>query len=53
MLTRYQPGPTGEYEATGSTRGVFETDVPFPVTLDLPALTARREALLERSRERE
>jgi Uma2 family endonuclease len=52
-LTRYQPGPSGEYETVGSTRGVFETDVPFPVTLDLPALTARRRALLERSRERE
>ena len=34
-------------------KDLFETDVPFPVTLDLPALTTRRQALLERARERE
>ncbi|MFI5491049.1 Uma2 family endonuclease [Actinoplanes sp. NPDC051859] len=31
----------GDYEAVGSTRQMFETELPYPVTVDLPALTAR------------
>jgi hypothetical protein len=29
---------------------VFTTEEPYPVTLDLPALTARRKAMLARTR---
>jgi hypothetical protein len=32
-----------------STDKVYPTDVPCPVRLDLPALTAARKALLEQS----
>jgi hypothetical protein len=47
VLTEFRPGASGDYEAVGSTNGVFTTDVPFPVTIDLPALTARLRALTE------
>jgi Uma2 family endonuclease len=50
VLTEFRPGPSGDYEIVGSTDQVFSTDVPYPVTIDLPALTARRRALLERAR---
>jgi Uma2 family endonuclease len=50
VLTEFRPGPSGDYEIVGSTDKVFSTDVPYPVTLDLPALSARRRALLERAR---
>jgi len=33
-----------------STSDVFTTEVPFPVTIDLPALTARRQRVLSRAR---
>ena len=39
---------TGQYDFGVHTADVFETDRPWPVRLDLPALTARRAALLER-----
>ncbi len=47
VLSEYRRGPVGSYELVTSTDKVFETDVPYPVRLDLPALTARRKALLE------
>ncbi|GAB1693941.1 Uma2 family endonuclease [Krasilnikovia sp. M28-CT-15] len=50
VLTAFQPGDTGEYEIVASTNKVFTTDVPFGVSIDLPALTERRRALLERAR---
>lgn len=50
VLSRFQPGPHGEYEMVGSTKGVFSTDVPFPVTIDLPALTAQSRAMLSHAR---
>ena len=50
VLTEFRPGPTGQYEIVRSTDKVFETDTPYPVTIDLPALTAARRALLERAR---
>jgi hypothetical protein len=43
VLSRYRPGADGAYEMVGSTSGVFTTEVPFPVTIDLPALTAQRD----------
>ena len=50
MLTEFRPGDNGVYEIFRSTDKVFTTDVPYTVTIDLPRLTARRRALLERSR---
>lgn len=49
-LTELVLGADGEYERAGHTDGVFTTERPWQVTLDLPALTARRAALLERDR---
>jgi Uma2 family endonuclease len=50
VLSEFHPGANGDYEIVRSTREVFVTDTPYPITLDLPALTARRRALLERAR---
>lgn len=50
VLTAYRRDSSGEYVTVLSTDKVFTTDVPYPVTLDLPALTAARKALLERAR---
>ncbi|MEU8231883.1 Uma2 family endonuclease [Actinoplanes sp. NPDC048967] len=50
VLSQFRPGPNGEYEMVGSTRGVFSTDVPFPVTIDLPALTAQSQEMLDHAR---
>jgi Uma2 family endonuclease len=50
VLTEYRPGRSGEYEIVRSTNKVFETDMPYPVTIDLPALTASRKALLEHAK---
>lgn len=49
VLTRFRLRDTGEYEVVGSTDKVFTTDEPYSVTIDLPALTARRKALLGRA----
>lgn len=38
------------YQARAATSGVFETDRPWPVRLDLPALTRRYERLLAGAR---
>jgi Uma2 family endonuclease len=53
VLTEFRPGVTGDYEIVGSTSQVFTTDVPYPVSIDVPALTARRKALIEGSRPRD
>jgi Uma2 family endonuclease len=50
VLTHFRRGDSGEYELVTSTDGVFVTDVPYPVTVDLPELTQRRKAMLERAR---
>jgi Uma2 family endonuclease len=50
VLTEYQPDAGGEYEIASSTDKVFTTDTPFPVTIDLPALTERRQVVRDRSR---
>ena len=50
VLSAFHPGPRGDYDMVISTRQVFATDVPYPVTIDLPALTARRDAILEATR---
>ncbi|TNH23567.1 Uma2 family endonuclease [Micromonospora orduensis] len=45
-LTEFVLGPKGEYEAAAHTDDVFVTERPWKVAVDLPALTARRAALL-------
>lgn len=52
-LTEMLLGPGGEYEFGVHTDAVFTTDRPWPVTLDLPALTARRADLLGQVKPRE
>jgi len=49
-LTEFLLGPNGDYEFGVHTAGVFTTERPWPVTLDLPALTERRLALLPLSK---
>ncbi|MEU8814047.1 Uma2 family endonuclease [Actinoplanes sp. NPDC048796] len=43
VLTEYRLGGNGQYDTVTSTNRVFTTDVPYPVTIDVPALTALRE----------
>ncbi len=47
VLTQFRLGDTGDYDVVSSTDKVFTTEEPYRVTIDLPALTARRKALLE------
>ena len=42
VLTEFRIGGDGHYEMVASTNRVFTTDVPYPVTIDVPALTALR-----------
>jgi Uma2 family endonuclease len=51
VLSQFRPGPSGDYEMVGSTRQVFTTDVPFPVTIDLPGLTAMQKEAEEDARQ--
>ena len=50
VLTEFRPGDNGAYDIFRSTDKIFTTDLPYPVTIDLPGLTARRKAILEQSR---
>jgi Uma2 family endonuclease len=43
VLTEFRLGEGGQYETITNTDKVFTTDVPFPATIDLPALTALRD----------
>ncbi|MET0520665.1 MAG: Uma2 family endonuclease [Jiangellaceae bacterium] len=43
MLTEFRVGDDDEYEMVTSTNKVFETDTPYPVKIDLPALTELRD----------
>ena len=49
-LTELALGDDGEYATVRHTAEVFTTEQPWPVTLDLPALTRRRATLLERNK---
>lgn len=50
VLTEFRIGQGGQYDMITSTNRVFTTDVPYPVTIDLPALTdLRREFRLAQS----
>ncbi|MBW6437892.1 Uma2 family endonuclease [Actinoplanes hulinensis] len=46
VLTVFRPGDDGKYERVISTTKVFSTDVPYEITIDLPALTALRDKYL-------
>jgi hypothetical protein len=46
VLTEFRPGENGDYVLVSSTNQIFTTDVPCPVTIDLPALTERRLAMM-------
>jgi len=43
MLTEFRIGEDGHYEIVTSTNKVFTTEVPYPATIDLPALTELRD----------
>lgn len=45
-LTEHRLGPAGEYERAAHTDDLFVTERPWKVSVDLPALTARRDDLL-------
>ena len=49
-LTEFLLDPDGSYHPGAHTDEVFTTERPWKVTLDLPALTARRTTILERGR---
>lgn len=51
MLTEYTLGPSGDYEVANHTEDLFVTERPWKVSVDLPALTARRAGLLARDGE--
>jgi Uma2 family endonuclease len=43
VLTEFRIGENGQYDMITSTNRVFTTDVPYPATIDLPALTELRD----------
>jgi hypothetical protein len=47
VITELRLGRDGDHEIAGSTDKAFCRGAPFPVTIDLPALSERRDALLE------
>jgi Uma2 family endonuclease len=49
-LTEMTLGPSKSYEITNHTTDVFSVEAPWPITIDLPRLSARRAAILERIR---
>ncbi|MBU2662174.1 Uma2 family endonuclease [Actinoplanes bogorensis] len=46
VLAVFRLGPDEQYSLVTETHQAFTTDVPFPVTVDLPALNDRRRMLL-------
>jgi Uma2 family endonuclease len=42
MLTEYRLAADGHYDAIVSTNRLFKTDVPYAITIDVPALTELR-----------
>ncbi|GAA2623163.1 Uma2 family endonuclease [Paractinoplanes durhamensis] len=43
VLTEFRPGEGGAYDVVATASKLFATDVPYPVTIDLPALTRLRD----------
>jgi hypothetical protein len=50
VLNEYRLAEGGGFDLVCTTSKVFTTDEPYPVTIDLPALTARRDAILNQVR---
>ncbi|MEU4626210.1 Uma2 family endonuclease [Actinoplanes sp. NPDC023801] len=46
LMTVFERNEAGQYERVAGTSKVFSTDVPYPITIDLPALTALRDKYL-------
>jgi Uma2 family endonuclease len=53
VLAEFRLDDTGQYALLTETAKIFSTEVPFPVTLDLPALTALRQETIDLSLEDE
>ncbi|MGK5678741.1 Uma2 family endonuclease [Actinoplanes sp. URMC 104] len=47
VLTEFRLSDNGRYDTVTSTNKVFTTDVPYPITIDVPALTALRDEYSE------
>jgi Uma2 family endonuclease len=43
VLTEFRVAADGSYEIVQSTNKIFETELPYPITVDVPALTALRD----------
>ena len=43
VLTEFRLGENGQYDTIASTNKIFTTDVPYPITIDVPALTGLRD----------
>jgi Uma2 family endonuclease len=43
MLTEFRLDESGQYDTITSTNKIFTTDIPYPITIDVPALTALRD----------
>lgn len=43
MLTEFRLGENGHYDTVTSTNKLFATEVPYPITIDVPELTALRD----------
>jgi Uma2 family endonuclease len=50
VLIEYRRGDNGVYDLVSTTDKVFTTEEPYPITIDLPALTAQRDATPKRAR---
>jgi Uma2 family endonuclease len=51
VLTEFRLGDNGQYDTITSTNKVFTTDTPYPITIDVPALTALRDEYREAQEE--
>lgn len=51
VLTELRVGADGDFEAVTSADGVFTTDLPYPITVDLRALTELRDDFYRAERE--
>jgi Uma2 family endonuclease len=43
VLTEFRVSVDGSYEIAENTNKIFETELPYPITIDVPALTALRD----------
>jgi Uma2 family endonuclease len=47
VLAEFRLDADGQYQLLTETAKIFSTDLPWPVTIDLPALTAQRQETLD------